>query len=281
MRSLPSPVHTAGVLGASAPGTSGEGNGGETMTGQPYWCRHERQYTTTCRTCNEEFRIAKQPRCGGTPGHPAWRTVMLDEHNAAANGYCLGCQDCRPEEGHICDPDHPCEPNDHICKNYVAKKKESGQTDPHPDGWSAPKVAIDAAWLAVEELNGHPTVHPNVIALAVSAAFMAVEDKAAVEKERDDLATALGNVIAACPPELRGRFEAALKGKGQMPVSKTSLMEVVERLRETDLIIDQFVERLLGDEALKAFGDSWFAGGSRKENLEAAISSARENRTDG
>lgn len=26
------------------------------------------------------------------------------------------------DQGHECDPDRPCEPNDHLCKNYLAKQ---------------------------------------------------------------------------------------------------------------------------------------------------------------
>lgn len=28
-------------------------------------------------------------------------------------------------EGHVCDPERPCEPNDHLCKNYLRSKQRS------------------------------------------------------------------------------------------------------------------------------------------------------------
>lgn len=28
------------------------------------------------------------------------------------------------DKGHTCDPERPCEPNDHLCKNYLQSKKE-------------------------------------------------------------------------------------------------------------------------------------------------------------
>jgi hypothetical protein len=68
-------------------------------------------------------------------------------------------------------------------------------TQPSPesgskDGWSAPDVAIDAAWRAIEDLDGHPSVHRNVVALAVSQALLALrpqpESGSEVERERDE-----------------------------------------------------------------------------------------------
>ena len=39
----------------------------------------------------------EKPRCGGTPGNPAWRTVFAGTL-AVANGPCLGCSDCTAKE---------------------------------------------------------------------------------------------------------------------------------------------------------------------------------------
>ncbi len=54
-------------------------------------------------------------------------SALTDELIALVRGSIFG--EAEPQgkaQGHVCDPERPCEPNDHLCKNYLS----SGEAEP-------------------------------------------------------------------------------------------------------------------------------------------------------
>lgn len=69
----------------------------------------------------------------------------------------------KAEDGiHECDPEHPCEPNDHLCKNYFAKRR----------------VAAEAQSLESDGAEGHGKSDPMQALHLEREARMATEERA-------------------------------------------------------------------------------------------------------
>lgn len=117
------------------------------------------------------------------------------------------------EEGHVCDPERPCEPNDHLCKNAPGSEEGDDQGEGRELALALHRLRDEATWLRSHRFEERAKLVEGWVYLEARTSLEPWEEDAARE-----LADRLPAATLPSPSQEDGeRFEQAVEAAARAP----------------------------------------------------------------